>query len=467
MTTERVSRGGDLERASFAGSRVLVLGLGRFAGGVETVRFLRAEGADVRVSDRATREALAGPAAEAEALGARLTFGAQEPALLDGCDVVLAGPAIPFDHPVLAAARARGVPATTEINIVLARSPAPVLAVTGTKGKSTTSTLLARMLEANGHTVHLGGNIGRPLVATLDAIAATDRVVLELSSFQLWWTRAVRISPQTTVVTNLLSDHLDRHGTQAHYADSKRAALDYQGTDDVAVLPADDAAIRAEGWHEAGRARRVTFGAGGRFHLEGTVVRDADHSDVAVDLAGSALLGAHNRRNALAAAAAVLHEAPSSASAVAAGVRATKPLPHRLDPVGEVDGVLYLDDSNATHPDSTCCALEAMDRPTVLIAGGKDKGADPRALFETIRRRAKAAVAIGSTAPVLLDALAGDLPLKAATTMDDAVRMAAALAAPGDVVLLSPAFSSLDQFTSFADRGDRFRAAVRSLEDDQ
>jgi len=458
-----VIAGQDLERASFAGRRVLVLGLGRFSGGLETVRFLCAEGAAVRVSDSAPRATLAEAAATCEGLGARTHFGAQDASLLVGCEAVVVNPAIPFDHPVLTAAQERGVPLTTEINVVLARCRAPIYAVTGTKGKSTTSTLLARMLESHGFTVHLGGNVGRALVAHLDAIEPAHRVVLELSSFQLHHAHALGRSPHVSVVTNLLSDHLDRHGTQAAYVEAKRAALDYQTSGDVAVLPADDEAVRAAGWLEAGRARRVLYGTGGRFELEGHCVRCRETGGVA-DLAGLALLGPHNLRNALAAAAAVLGTVAGAAGAVRAGARATRPLPHRLAPVAEVRGVLYVDDSNATHPNSTLAALAALDRPIVLIAGGKDKGADPGALLEGVARRVKAVVAIGSSAPRLLAGLVGRVAAEGAADIEEAVRRAAARAAPGDVVLLSPGYSSLDQFVSFAERGERFQRAVRALE---
>ncbi len=453
------------EAHGFEGRRALVLGLGRFDGGLGTVRFLRAEGADVLVSDTATREALAASADAAEALGARCVFGPQTEALLEGIDVVLVNPAIPFDHPVLAAAEARGVPVTTEINIVLARCRAPIYGVTGTKGKSTTSTLLAAMLRAHGRTVHLGGNIGASLVGELGRIGSDDRVVLELSSFQLFWAHRVQRSPQVAVVTNLLSDHLDRHGSQDHYAWSKRAILDYQAGDDLAVLPSDDPAVHAAGWFEAGHARRATYGPDGYVQLEG---EDLVGPLARVSLTGMPLLGAHNRRNALAAATAVLMGEPTvdvdaAFEAVAAGARATEALPHRLQPVGEVDGVLYIDDSNATQPASTRAALAALARPVVLILGGKDKGADIDALLADVRRRAKAVVLTGSSADDLAARLEGDLPLARAADIEAAVAEAARLAAPGDAVLLSPAYASLDQYASFAERGDRFQAAVRTL----
>ena len=451
------------EATSFAGRRALVLGLGRFGGGVETARFLLREGAQVLISDAATRADLEAPAEAAEALGARLVFGPQTDALLDGIDVVFASPALPFDHTVVAEARRRGIPVTTETNELLLRCPAPVFGVTGTKGKSTTTTLLARMLEAAGHTVHLGGNIGKPLLGHVHEIASSDRMVLELSSFQLWWAHAIRRAPHLTLITNLMSDHLDRHGTQEEYARSKRAALDYQGAADVAVLPADDDAVRAAGWFQAGAARRVTFGIGGDVRLEGTELVDA-HGRASCE--ALSLPGAHNRRNALAAAAAALQDGATTWQTIEDGLRATRPLPHRLDPVAEIDGVRYVDDSNATHPESTCVALAAFDAPIVLLAGGKDKGADTTRLHAAIVRRAKAFVGLGTTGPTLAAAVSTALPSAThAPDMAQAVEMAQRLAAPGDVVLLSPGYSSLDQFQSFAERGDTFRKVVERLAD--
>jgi len=451
-----------IERSSFRGRRALVLGLGRFAGGVETVRFLTAEGATVLVSDAAQRETLAAPSAEAEALGATLRFGQQTAVLLDDIDVVFASPAMPFDHPVLEAAKARGLPITTETNIVLARCRAPVFGVTGTKGKSTTATLLANMLEAAGHTVHLGGNIGRPLIAHVDRIAPDARVVLELSSFQLWWSRRIGISPHLTLVTNLFPDHLDRHGTMEAYAEAKRAALDFQKPGDVAVLPADDEAVRAAGWLDAGNARRVFYGAenvdvpDNRLHWTSPDERQ-------VNLTGWRLLGAHNLRNALAAAVAASQADRSTPASVRKGAMATEPLPHRLDPVAEVDGVLYVDDSNATNPRSTLAALEAIDRPVVLLLGGKDKGTDPAALLQRVAQRAKAVIGLGTTGPKLVAAVRSALAAHESKDMPSAVRSARELAQPGDVVLLSPGYSSLDEYASFAERGDRFRQAIGTL----
>lgn len=450
-----------------AGARALVLGLGRFSGGVETARFLVAEGADVLVSDRDARANLEESARAVEALGARLVFGPQTDALLQGMDVVVVGPAIPFDHPVLAAAEARGVPVTTEINLFLERVRAPVLAVTGTKGKSTTAALLATMLTqglaGSARRVHFGGNVGRALLAGVSAIAPDDLVVLELSSFQLWWARRAGRSPHVAVLTNLFPDHLDRHGTMLEYAAAKRALFDFQGPGDVAVLPKDDPSAAAHGFLTAGRARRLWFGAGGEFRLEGTRIRGPG-APADADLGDLRLWGAHNRRNALAAAAAALEVPGISWAQVLAGARAQSPLPHRLEPVAEVAGVLYVDDSNATTPQSAVEALAAVPRPAVVIAGGKPKDVDVTPLVEALARRARAVVTVGTSGPALASRLKGRVALAdGGATMESAVRAATALARPGDAVLLSPGFSSLDQYPSFAVRGDRFRAAVLAL----
>ena len=428
------------------------------------------------VSDLADRTDLEDSAREAEALGASLVFGPQTPALLDGADLVVASPAIPFDHPVLTAAAERGVPATTEMNLFLERVRAPRVRGHGHEGQ--VDDLFAPRPHAGGggRRVHYGGNVGRALLGRVDDVAPGDLVVLELSSFQLWWTRRIARAPHVAVVTNLFPDHLDRHGTFADYAEAKRAILDFQGPGDVAVLPADDPAVVDAGFTTAGRGRRVTFGDGGDFALDGATVVGPD--GFALDLAALPLWGTHNLRNAMAAAAAAqLADAPGGdrvdVEALARGAASARPLPHRLAPVAEVDGVLYVDDSNATNPESTLRALEAVPRPVVVLVGGKEKGLDPTTLLEGLSTRARAVVGIGTTGPDLVRRLEGRVPTDLAApdpdgtaAMASAVRRAARIARPGDAVLLSPAHSSLDQFPSFVARARAFEAAVRALSDD-
>ncbi len=450
-----------LETAPLEGRRALVLGLGRHNGGIETTRFLVGAGArSVVVADSGEAASLTEPTEAVRALGGEVVFGPLDEALLDGCDLVIASPAIPFEHPILAAAARRGLGVTTETNVFLARVRATVVGVTGTKGKSTTTSLLTSMLRAAGHRVHQGGNIGRPLIADLASIATGDRVVLELSSFQLWWMRRLERAPEVTVVTNLFPEHLDRHGTMAHYTRAKRAALDAQRASDVAVLPCDDPVVRAAGYLEAGRGRRILWGEGGDVRLEGDAIVGPFGRASLRDLG---LLGAHNRRNALAAAAAASALLEHPTAAIERGLATTKPLPHRLEAIGTTDGVLYVDDSNSTHPEATIAALGAFDAPIVLIAGGKDKGADRGALLDAIRRRTKALVAIGSTGPGLAAGLAGHPATVVTGRMDEAIAAVRRMAVPGDVVLLSPGYSSLDQYASYADRGAAFRRAVGAV----
>jgi len=459
--------------APLSGRTALVLGLGRFSGGVETVRFLAAQGATVIVSDTAAPETLEASTAAVAGTGAELVFGPQAPSLLDRLragDLVVASPAIPFDHPVTVEALRRGLEVTSEIRLFLERVPATVLGVTGTKGKSTTATLLSNMVRASGVRAHLGGNVGRSLLNELPRIAHGDAVVLELSSFQLHALRGLGFAPRVAVVTNLFPDHLDRHGTFEHYGLAKRVLLESQAEDDVAVLPAHDEALERLGFPTAGRARRVRFGTevegpGVVVTAEGNLVESMGRRGT--DLDAFRLWGAHNRGNAAAAAAAALAFG-CTWSEVRAGAAATKPLDHRLEPVVEIGGVLYVDDSIATTPQSAIAALEAVPRPCVILVGGKDKGSDASSLVKAIAAGARGVVGIGTTGAALVEAVraAGGPPAEIAEGGPDlvgAVRAAAAMARPGDAVLLSPGYSSLDQHASFAVRGDRFQAAARAL----
>ena len=446
--------------SSFHGLHVLVVGLGKFGGGVETTRFLIGEGASVTVSDTATREDLEAAAVEVESLGGRVVFGPQTSSMLEGVDALVVSPAIPFGHELVLAGHKRGLPVTTEINIALRRCPAPVLGVTGTKGKSTTTHLLVHMLQEGGYRVHVGGNIGQPLVSRLNEIEPSDLVVLELSSFQLWWCHHIRQSPHVAVVTNLMSDHLDRHGTREHYIESKRSIVAYQRADDFAVLPTEDVGVRNAAWARAVSSRVVAYGEGGDVWLDDDDVLVA--GDERLPLGSVSLRGAHNRRNIVAAAAAARTQPTVDLPAIVRGARRCRPLPHRLSPVATLDSVLYVDDSNATHPESTLAALAAYaDRGIVLLVGGKDKGSDTSSLVEAARRTTRGVVGIGTTGPALIAAVGSGGPKTGvAQNMEEALRLAASFAQAGDVVLLSPGYSSLDQFASFVARGEAFQRAL-------
>ncbi|HEV2248879.1 MAG TPA: UDP-N-acetylmuramoyl-L-alanine--D-glutamate ligase, partial [Candidatus Limnocylindria bacterium] len=343
--------------------------------------------------------------------------------------------------------------------------------VTGTKGKSTTYTLISRILEHGPRRVVAGGNIGTSVIDLLPTIAPDDTVVLELSSFQL---DTIGRSPHIAVVTNVLEDHLDWHGTRDAYIAAKRHILAWQGPRDIAVLNLDDPTTVAlhtgipsevRGYSLALRPKRGAYRTsdGTLALVDGGTERPVLHErELRVP-------GRHNVSNALAAVVAGdIHGIP--ADAIAGVLRAFSGLPHRLESVAEIGGVLYVNDSQGTTPYATIPALVAHGRPAVVILGGVSKGADFTELARAVVRDARAVVLIGQSADEIGAALelAGaarkPLPVERASTLPEAVRTAAALARPGDVVLLSPSGQSFDMFSSYEERGEVFRSAVRALE---
>jgi len=419
-------------------TRVLVMGLGRFGGGVAAARHFARAGAEVLVTDLRRPEELAPSLAAIEPLGVRTRLGAHDPADFAWADTVVVNPAVAFDDPLVRGARARGAAIVTEIGLTLDLLRCPVVAVSGTKGKSTTTALAAAMLEASGRRAWLGGNIGRPLLNEAASIPADAVAVLELSSFQLAWLEHDRLRPAAAVITNVTGDHFDHHGNFEAYAAAKRRLADAVPPGATLVLRDGDAACRE--FARTARGKVVWFGGA--------------HAPP-VPLDRLRLLGEHNRDNAAAAAHAAL-----AAGATVHGCREALAgftgLPHRLERVLEARGVLFVNDSIATTPEAAAAAVAAFERPIVLLAGGRDKGLDWRPLLDAARR-ARAVVAYGETGAALVGRLPG---ARFEEAFDDAVRCALRVAAPGDVVLLSPGFASLDQFPGFDARGERFRALV-------
>ena len=427
---------------SVSGKRVTVIGLGRFGGGVGATRWLCKQGAKVTVSDKAPAERLAESIRALGGCDVTLHLGGHEESDFLEADLLVVNPAVPTDHPLLAAAEQARVPRTTEINLFLQRCRAPVVAVTGSAGKSTTTTMAGAIL-AERFTTHVGGNIGRSLLEELPAIRPDHVVVLELSSFQLEDIHLVGLSPHVAVVTNLAANHLDRHGTMAAYADAKKNIFRFQSPEDVLVLNRRDAEVAS--WASEARGRVEFF--------------DPD-DDRAFELS---VPGAHNQANAQAAWAAA-RQFDIGRPAAARVLRSFAGLPHRLELVAERNGVRYYNDSKCTTPAGAVVALETFEaRKVVLIAGGYDKHVSFDPLGAVIAARAKAMVALGATRERIIAAVpqaAGGPTIERADDLAAAVHQAARLAGPGDVVLLAPACASFDMFVNYEQRGREFTRIV-------
>ncbi len=428
--------------------RVLVLGLG--LSGRSAATWCLEQGARVVAADER-------PADEIEPLppGVEPWLGRPFPDPAD-FDLVVPSPGVAPER-----YRSRAVRVCGDVELAGEALAVPIIAITGTNGKSTTTMLVAAMLRAAGLRAEAAGNVGVPALSLVGR--PLDVAVLEVSSFQLESVETFR--PRVAVVLNITPDHLDRHHTVEAYVAAKQRVLANQQADDWAVLNAADPWFDA--FAEVARGRVLPFHASG-LPAQG-VGLDAGTLVVRIDDEPAQRFefdwrqpGAHNRENAVAASAAVFAHGADLASAVRA-LPAFEPLPHRSELVARWDGVDFIDDSKATNPGAAQRALEGSSRPLIWIAGGRAKGLDLAQLAATARERIRAAVLIGEAAPTLERALAGGPPTWTEPSIEDAVRRAAGLAAQGDVVLLAPGCSSLDQFRNFEERGRRFRDAALAL----
>jgi UDP-N-acetylmuramoylalanine--D-glutamate ligase len=458
--------GGGRQEAGGIPSRVAVLGFAR--SGQALAEALVARGVGVAVGDSR-------PEAEFEDMGSlrgrgvRFFFGGPSPEFLEGAGLLAVSPGVPLTVPAVAAARRRGIHVLSELEVAwrIAEAEAPGahrwIAVTGTNGKSTTTTWIAEILRRAGRPAVLGGNIGAPLSGFLGATGPRD-FVLEVSSFQL---EAVdQFHPHVAVLTNVTPDHLDRHADFDAYAAAKARLFARQEAGDFAVLPADDAVAPGV----ATRARRILFSRRGRprgaeaaaWLEDGSLRCDVGGAARAVVAADRlALPGAHNLENALAALAAAACLGVPEAAAVD-GLTRFEGLPHRSELVAESDGVRWVDDSKGTNVDATAKSLEGRPPQSVLlILGGRDKHGDFSALRDVVRATARTVFTIGEAATSIERALEGATRVEACGTMGEAVARAARLARPGDTVLLSPACASFDQYRNFEERGRHFAALAR------
>ena len=444
------------------GKRVTVVGLG--LSGTALARWLAARGALVGVSEMKPEAGFAPWLLLNRSYLERTEFGGHTEAFLCSSDLIVASPGVPLFQPALAAAARRGVPVVGELEVALSDCRARIVAVTGTNGKTTTTALLGHLLKVAGVPSTVAGNIGIPVSQVADSAGAGHVLVLEVSSFQL--DTAPSLHPELAILLNVTPDHLDRYATYDAYKRSKERIFANQTPDDVAVLNRRDAVCADLAPSLAARVRWFDSRLGG---MEGAgvedgwmVVRAGDRERRIMKATELGLRGEHNLENALAACV-VAAELGVGDSAMAEGLRTFPGVEHRLEAAGSVGQVVFINDSKATNVDAQEKALASFDEPVVLIAGGRDKGADFTRLLPLIRKSVKASVLIGEAAGKIRAAWEGAVPLRDSSSLDEAVATAYELARPKGLVLLSPGCASYDMFRNFEDRGRQFREAVSRL----
>lgn len=435
-----------------AGRRVLIVGLG--ASGQAAVRLARAHGAEVAVSDAGDSPALRARLDELASLITQFELGGHTDSLVGWADLIVASPGVPLAQPAFKKAQQRGTEIIGEVELAASILDVPLIAITGTNGKSTTTSLVGEMFWAAGRAAFVGGNLGTPLAEAALTDSRPELAVVELSSFQIETIREMR--PWIAALLNLSPDHQNRYASFDDYVAAKWRLFAKQGPDDIAVLGANDRLVMAHAADLA--ARRFTFGtpdANASWTADELTLRGPEFDD-RLSLAQFRLPGEHNKAN-LAAAALVARLAGVEAPHIERVIAEYAGLPHRLEFLGENDGVLYFNDSKATTPDAVATALQAMDRPVVLILGGRDKGGSWHDLLPQVDARACAVIAYGEAGPVIAAAF-GARPVQVVGPFVEALDVAQATARPGQAVLLSPGCASYDQFANFAERGETMRA---------
>ncbi|RJQ07987.1 MAG: UDP-N-acetylmuramoyl-L-alanine--D-glutamate ligase [Dehalococcoidia bacterium] len=450
------------------GARVTVIGLG--IEGIDLVRFLAAEGARVTVSDMRTAEQLQDALLAIAGCDATPSLGANRVEDVIEADAVFVSQGVPSTLPALVAARERGIPLSSMLQLFLERCPAPVTGITGSSGKTTTTSLTGAMLNASGQDYVVGGNIGVGLLSLLPEITPTTRVVAEMSHSQL---ERARSSPHVACVTNVTPNHLDRYSWEG-YIELKRNIVRHQTAADVAVLNYDNEISRSFAAstpaHVLHTSRFETIPGDGAMLDGGVLVRVLSGTrEPVVPRSDVALRGEHNVENLLLATA-VASQIGCSATDCAETARTFTGVLHRLEPVATVADVLWVNDSIATTPERTLAGLRAYTEPLVLLVGGRDKYLPNREMAAEAVRRCRAVIAFGESGDLYADAVreaaraaSVDIPIRRVESVEDAVAAAHSLARAGDVVLFSPAGTSFDRYRNFEERGEAFRGAVRAL----
>jgi len=455
---------------------VLVVGLGMT--GLATARFLHHRGAAVTVTDMAAETDLAASVQELHQLGIRTELGGHRRESIESSELIILSPGVPHTHDFLTGARKKGIPVIGEIELASRFVREPIIAITGTNGKTTTTSLLGEMLAQCGMRVFVGGNIGNPLIGYVDRDEKADWVVLEISSFQLDTIDTFR--PDIGVLLNITADHLDRYADMAGYAASKGRLFQNQTLEDIAIYNGTDPWVLAE--TSRIRSRKWVFNGSSTLEegarIEGNALmlsftscpyRKVHSScslpapgSVKLDLRESRLYGKHNQENISAAVMAAI-AAGGNGPDIQIALNQFKGLSHRIEFVQTLNGVTYVDDSKATNVDAVYRALEAFQEPVVLIMGGRDKGGDYRILEKMIQDHVKHLILLGEASELIAAALGNLVPTVRVSSMQEAVIKAHQAASSGNVVMLSPACSSFDMFRSYTHRGEVFQSEVKKL----
>ena len=445
------------------GKRILVVGLART--GVATASFCAARDARVTATDSRSESEIGDAASTLRQAGVTLELGGHREKTFLEQDLIVPSPGVPADEKHLQAARAAGVTIWSEIELAFRFMRGRLIGITGSNGKTTTTSLVAHILKTAGMDTLLAGNIGTPLIACVDAMKEHSWTVAELSSFQLELIDTFR--PDISVLLNLTPDHLDRHHTFEAYGAAKARIFENQTGDDAAVINADDPGVRPYVpsllrlyWF----SRKQNIKQGADVRGDEIVFHHTYGANEHLLRVGSIpLVGAHNLENVLAAAAAT-RLAGASPDEIAAGVRSFAGVEHRIEFVAEINGVRYYNDSKATNVDATLKALDSFPGRILIILGGKDKGSDYAVLQKPLREKAILALLIGAAAEKIEKQIAGSVAIERAEALERAVETASHAAQPGDVVLLAPACASFDQFQNYEHRGRVFKDLVHQFE---
>lgn len=444
------------------GKRVLVVGLGK--SGVASALFLKARGARVTVSDTKTEDELRAEIPILLDHGVAVETGGHGERTFRGQDLIVVSPGVPVDAPPLVQARALGETVIGEIELAAQFLPKNIVAITGSNGKTTTTKLAGEIIAAGGFPTLVGGNIGTPAISLVEQARLDSVVVLEVSSFQLETIQTFH--PSIAVVLNITPDHLDRHRTFEAYVNAKARIFENQQSAGFAVLNADDPATAALAPRVRGKvfwfSRKQEVEQGACAHQGHIFFRNAASRREIMPVSEIPLKGTHNLENVLAGVC-VGALMGCAAEKMREAVRNFKAVEHRLEYVATIRGVEYYNDSKATNVDATIKALESFPANIHLVLGGKDKGSDYTVLNDLLRQRVKRVYTIGAAADKIESHIRGAAQLVHAETLDNAIRRAAAVAQPGDIVLLAPACASFDQFQNYEHRGRAFKEVVRAL----